>query len=151
LSLRVGALDTSMASMFPNSQIFECSHCGNRTPHAREFEYRHAMFFDELDTDKIYESYTWLGYSCSTCGGLNIYGALFFGTDTDPEQLERTRLHPRGADLVPPAHMLSPNQPVPHRVLAQYEEIWPLRHRVPTAFIGQIRRRNRSGLGLVKR
>jgi len=97
------------------------------------------MLFDETDTGKMYEPYTWLGYSCSTCGGLSIYGA-FFEVDTDPAQLKRTRLHPRGADLLPPAHMMSPSQPVPFRVLAQYEEIWPLRHRVPTAFIGQIRR-----------
>lgn len=97
------------------------------------------MLFDELEAGKIYQPFTWIGYACSTCGGLNIFGA-FFGMDAEPEELERTRLHPRGADLLPPSHMMSPNQPVPPRVLAEYQEIWPLRHRVPTAFIGQVRR-----------
>lgn len=124
---------------FSETDILECNHCGNRTPHSRSFEYSSQMFFDEIESGKIYEPYTWLGYACSTCGGLNVFGA-FFGVDAMPEHLERTRLHPRGADLLPPPHMMSPCQPVPPRVLAEYKEIWPLRHRVPAAFIGQIRR-----------
>jgi len=98
------------------------------------------MLWDELGIDgKIYQPYTWLAYACSTCGGLNVFGA-FFSVDASPDQIERCRLHPRGADLLPPPHTMEPNQPIPDRVLSQYEEIWPLRHRVPTAFIGQIRR-----------
>lgn len=101
------------------------------------------MLYDEIETttgiEKILESYTWVGYACATCQGLNIFGA-FYGVDHDNEQLEQSRLHPRGADLLPPAHMMSPNQPIPSRVLTEYREVWPLRQRTPTAFVGQVRR-----------
>lgn len=127
-----------MTSAYPDQEILECSHCGNRTPHAREFEYEHSMFWDELD-EKVYAPYTWLGYACGTCGGLNIYGA-FFNLDLQEEELEKAKLHPRGADMLPPPHTLSPNQPIPERVLRHYQEVWPLRHRAPAAFIGQVRR-----------
>jgi hypothetical protein len=36
--------------------------------------------------------------------------------------------------------MLSPSAPIPERIVALYEEIWPLRHRTPAAFVGQTRR-----------
>jgi hypothetical protein len=36
--------------------------------------------------------------------------------------------------------MMSPSQPIPERIYTIYQEVWPLRHRSPTAFIGQIRR-----------
>jgi hypothetical protein len=36
--------------------------------------------------------------------------------------------------------MLNPSEPVPKAVLRLYEEVWPLRHHTPTAFVGQIRR-----------
>lgn len=71
--------------------------------------------------------------------GLNVFGA-FFNFDLEIESLARAKLHPRGADILPPSHTLSTNQPVPVRVLSLYEEVWPLRHRAPAAFIGQVRR-----------
>lgn len=96
------------------------------------------MFWDELE-DKVYEPFTWLGYACGTCGGLNTYGA-FFELDLQSDDFARAKLHPRGADLLPPPHTMSPNQPVPPKLLKVYEEVWPLRHRAPAAFIGQVRR-----------
>lgn len=129
-----------MNNKFPANTVLDCSHCGNRTPHALQFEYDHLMFYDELDDDeKIYEPFTWLCYSCGTCGGLNIFGA-FFSIDLEIASLARAKLHPKGADILPPPHTLSPNQPVPGKVLRLYEEVWPLRHRAPAAFIGQVRR-----------
>ncbi len=129
-----------MSNEFPETPILECSHCGNRTPHSRTFEYTYAMFWDELDQNqKVYEPYTWLGYACGTCKGLNVYGA-FFNIDLLAEDLERGKLHPRGADMLPPPHTLSPNQPIPLKIINLYQEVWPLRHRAPAAFIGQVRR-----------
>lgn len=129
-----------MNSDFPPNPILDCSHCGNRTPHALRFEYEHSMFWDELDNhEKVYQPYTWLCYSCGTCGCLNIFGA-FFNLELEIESLPRAKLHPRGADILPLPHTLSPNQPIPARVLHLYEEVWPLRHRAPAAFIGQVRR-----------
>ncbi|MBZ8141017.1 hypothetical protein CLD22_14035 [Rubrivivax gelatinosus] len=121
------------------SRPLECNHCGNRTPHSKIFDYTQEMLFDEVDEmGKLYEPYTWLGYACATCGGLNVYGSFF--ASEGGSQIERARLHPRGADILPPAHMVEPSQPVPPRVLAEYQEVWPMRHRVPMAFIGQVRR-----------
>ncbi len=129
-----------MSDHFPLTRILDCSHCGNRTPHTHQFQYSHSMFWDELDSDdKIYNPFTWLAYSCGTCGGLNLFGA-FFGIDIEVDDLPRAKLHPKGADILPPPHTLSPNQPVPAKVLRLYEEVWPLRHRAPAAFIGQVRR-----------
>lgn len=78
-------------------------------------------------------------YNCGTCQGLNLYGA-FFGIDTRPDSFETARIYPVGADILPPPHTVSPSQPVPEHILRLYEEVWPLRHRAPAAFIGQIRR-----------
>ncbi len=128
-----------MSSGFPQNQILDCNYCGNRTPHVLRFEYEHSMFFDEFDNnEKLYEPFTWLCYSCGTCGGLNIFGAFQFEFPID--SLEHARLYPRGADILPPSHTLSPNQPVPLKIITLYEEVWPLRHRAPAAFIGQVRR-----------
>jgi len=134
----------STSPIIPENRILECSHCGNRTPHSRVFEYEHLMLYDEIEGDeehdgKLCEPFTWFGYACGTCGGLNIYGA-FFDYEGGPGSMPKWKLHPRGADLLPPAHMMSPNQPVPPKMLAIYAEVWPLRHRSPTAFVGQIRR-----------
>lgn len=129
-----------MNSNFPQDPILDCSHCGNRTPHVLHFEYEHSMLYDELDDgQKLYNPFTWLCYSCGTCGGLNIFGG-FFNYDIGIESLSRAKLHPKGADILPPPHTLSPNQPIPAKVLRLYEEVWPLRHRAPVAFIGQVRR-----------
>jgi Domain of unknown function (DUF4145) len=100
------------------------------------------MLWDELDKEdggKIFNPYTWIGYACGTCGGLSLYGA-FFDLDIGSESIAEAKLHPRGADILPPPHMMSPNQPVPGRVLSLYVEAWPLRHKAPSAFVGQIRR-----------
>ena len=35
---------------------------------------------------------------------------------------------------------MTPNQPIPGRVLTLYVEAWPLRHKAPAAFVGQVRR-----------
>lgn len=120
------------------NEILECSHCGNRTPHAPVFEYLYPMLFDETDDQRYTEEYRWLGFSCATCGGLNLYGDfLKYPVNRD---LARSRLYPRGFDLAPPGRVLSPGQPVPEGVMQLYEEVWPLRQRSPAAFTGQIKR-----------
>jgi hypothetical protein len=127
----------------PKTSILECSHCGNRTPHGLQFEYEHPMLFDEIEsegrTERILEEYTWAAYACGTCGGLNLYGD-FLPTFADEHEWQRSKLHPRGAELVPPTHTVSPADPVPWKVIDQYREVWPLRHRAPAAFVGQVRR-----------
>ena len=129
-----------MNSDFPANPILDCSYCGNRTPHTLCFEYEKSMFFDEINKDeKLYQPFTWLCYSCGTCGGLNIFGA-FFNFELPIESLAQSKLHPKGSDILPPSHTLSPRQPVPEKVLRLYEEVWPLRYRSPAAFIGQVRR-----------
>ena len=99
------------------------------------------MFYDELeDGEKYLSPFTWLCYTCGTCGGLSLVGDFFFGSAPNSDALLRARLHPRGADLLPPDHTLSPNQPIPAKVYNLYYQVWPLRHRSPAAFVGQIRR-----------
>ena len=120
------------------NEILECSHCGNKTPHGKIFEYVHPMLFDEMDDQRYTEEYRWLGFSCSTCGGFNLYGDfLKYPTTRD---LARSKLYPRGSDLLPPARVLNPGDPVPLDIVELYEQIWPLRQRSPAAFIGQIKR-----------
>ena len=129
-----------MHEEFPKTPILDCSHCGNRTPHTLKFQYEAILLYDELDDEtKWTEPYTWLAYTCGTCHALNIFGA-FYGIDTHPQHIGQTKLYPRGESFLPPPHTLSPNQPVPQNVVKLYTEIWPLRHRAPVAFIGQIRR-----------
>lgn len=129
-----------MTDGFPSSKVFDCSHCGNRTPHTLEFQHTNLQLYDELDSgEQLLEPFTWLAYSCGTCNGINSYGA-FFTVDIEVDEISQAKLHPRGSDLLPPLHTLSPNRPVPANVLRLYEEAWPLRHRAPAAFIGQVRR-----------
>ena len=104
------------------------------------FSYEHPMLYDEIEGHgKMLEPFTWLAYSCATCGGLNIFGD-FLQTFADPDDWQRSRLHPRGAELTPPTHTVTPADPVPWKVVDLYREIWPLRHRSPAAFVGQLRR-----------
>ncbi len=146
-----------MAPSFPEKKTLVCSYCGNRAPHMRLFEHDNLTLYDEFDSNtKIVEPYTWVCYACETCGSLNIFGG-FYGVDADPDNLDQSRLHPRGSSILPPAHTMSPGQPVPANLLRLYEEVWPLRHRAPSAFVGQIRRlleyvcldRNATGRDLV--
>lgn len=126
-------------SKSPDTIIVECSHCGNLTPHQKIHEYTHSKFFEDLGNgQKITENFTWLSYACKTCGGLNLYGDFFsvYGYN----ELMKAKLHPKGSGLLPPSHMLSPSKPVPDRILRLYEEVWPLRHKSPPAFVGQVRR-----------
>ena len=96
------------------------------------------MFVDEdYEGQKYNDDYDWVTYACGTCGGLSLYGAF---AHKNSGCLEACILHPKGPNLLPPSHMVSPPQPVPERIYKLYEEVWPLRHRSPTAFIGQVRR-----------
>jgi len=120
-----------------DERILECSYCGNTTPHSLLHSYTNSMIFDETDEGKkLYKDYTWLSYSCGTCGGLNYYGD-FFKTSIK-KNLNRLQLYPKGSELLPPKHMLSPSNPVPTKILKIYEEVWPLRHKAPSAFVGQM-------------
>jgi hypothetical protein len=84
------------------------------------------------------EDYSWISYACGTCGGLNLFGD-FFRSQT-PKVSARQKLHPRGSQILPPPHMLSPSQTIPSKIMKLYEEVWPLRHCSPASFIGQVRR-----------
>ena len=96
--------------------IAECSYCGNTTPHVLEHSYTHSMLFDEDEEGKkLYEDYTWLSYSCGTCGCLNFYGD--FLKVHDKKDLKRLKLYPKGSGLLPPPHMLSPSDPIPKNIL----------------------------------
>lgn len=71
------------------------------------------MLYDELEGgDKLFYPFKWLCYLCGTCGGLNMFGA-FFDVDMQFDSLNRAKLHPKGSDILPPPHTLSPAQPVP--------------------------------------
>lgn len=122
---------------FPSSLVIECGHCGNITPHERIFDYVHPMVFEQFDDELLNADFTWLCYRCGTCGGLNVFGDFLMDSTSD---ISRTRLHPKASSILPPAHLLSPGQPIPTKVYNVYREIWPLRHRSPAAFVAQIRR-----------
>lgn len=119
-------------------KILECRHCGNCTPHRLAFEHYQSMLYDEIDDgEKIGAPFKWAAYICGTCGGLNLYGKFIPEDTTD---VLDSKLYPKGSDLKPPIHTVSPEAPIPQRILRVYEEIWPLRHRTPAAFVGQTRR-----------
>lgn len=130
--------------MFPkDTELLECATCGNFAQHNLEHKYVADTLNDQLDDGtKVYEPFTRLSYSCTTCRALNVYGdhlhlnqGVFEG-----KELKDYRLYPRGALILPPRHMLSPKEPVPRNILKLYEEVWPIRHKAPSAFVGQIRR-----------
>ena len=128
-----------MATSPPSTAVLECCYCGNKAPHTLRSAYEHPMFFDQVDENKWFETYTWLSYSCETCGGLSTFGE-FFEYWEDVAALERAKIHPRGPALLSPPHTLEPSQPIPEKVLQLYREVWPLKHRAPSAFVGQVRR-----------
>ena len=55
-----------------------------------------------------------------------------------PEMMRR--LYPKGPEITPPEHTISPEDPVPASVRQTYADAWPLRHLNPAAFANQIRR-----------
>src|SRR5579863_7455288 len=96
------------------------------------------MVLDEVeDGQKLYDEFEWFCYACGTCGGLSVLGKFEHGPE---DTMEACHLYPKGSSLLPPSHMMSPSQPIPGSIYALYEEVWPLRHRSPSAFVGQIRR-----------
>jgi hypothetical protein len=124
--------------MFNPTELILCGHCGNKTPHAQQFAYRHTVLVDETeDGQKFYDDYDWVAYVCATCGSLSLFGKF---DHENVEGMEKYKLYPKGSSLLPPSHMMSPAQPIPKKIYALYEEVWPLRHRSPSAFIGQVRR-----------
>jgi hypothetical protein len=126
------------SSIKTDTEILECSHCGNRTPHKKVLDYTHPMLFDEIDNQRYLEDFAWTGYACATCGGLNLYGD--FVKFPASKRLARSKLYPKGCDLLPPSPVLSPSDPIPEPILKIYEEVWPLRYRAPAAFVGQVKR-----------
>lgn len=126
-----------------DTELLECANCGNVTPHRLEHSYQAKTLVDELDDGTfVYEPFTWLSYVCGTCLALNIYGDHL--NLSEPPYLEKKlknfRLYPKGASILPPAHMLSPKDPIPKHILDLYEEVWSIRYKAPSAFIGQVRR-----------
>jgi hypothetical protein len=77
-------------------------------------------------------------YRCPTCSGISVF-ADFSAYPAHPSLAGR-RIYPQGAKLVPEPHKVASIDCVPRRVQSLYEEIAPLRHIAPNAFVGQIRR-----------
>jgi len=89
-----------------------------------------------FDMDATFEYHV---YSCGTCEGISIYGGFSHELkDLQGDIAEFPRLFPRGPAMLPPNHMLPGENPIPALVSRTYEEGWPLRHRWPPAFAGQI-------------
>jgi hypothetical protein len=122
---------------YPQTLILDCSHCGNRTPHSNAHAHSYPILFDEINDEEVHEPFFWASYICGTCHGLNLYGEFetYFN-----ENWGAAKLYPRSSDLEPPSHTVTPPHPVPERITRIFKEVWPLRHRSPTAFVGQIRR-----------
>jgi hypothetical protein len=125
------------------SELLECATCGNVAPHSLTYRYEAKTLVDELeDGTYVFEPFTWLSYVCGTCAALNLYGD-HLQLNEDPfveKKLKNFRLYPKGSSILPESHMLSPKDPIPYQILNLYEEVWAIRYRAPSAFIGQIRR-----------
>lgn len=118
--------------------VLECCHCGNRTPHAFAHGHKHHFLWDTGPEDEeIHQDHFWATYICGTCGGLSLFGEFeeFFRGDWNS-----VRLYPKGSNLRPRPETVSPQAPIPPKILKVYAEVWPLRRRAPSAFVAQIRR-----------
>ena len=100
------------------------------------------MIWDEIP-EPIYQKYDYAAYSCETCMALSLLGGFENEhSESDPEEKvpPLPRLFPKAANISPPTHTVSPNNPIPSEVLGAYVEAWPLRYLAPRAFANQTRR-----------
>ena len=123
---------------FAEKIVIRCNHCGNDTPHNLVVHNPTNFLFDILDEKELRERYNFLLYQCCTCSGVTLLGG--FELEYGVVARDYPRLYPLGASILPPAHTLIKGNPIPSKILNIYEEIWPLRHKAPNAFAGQIRR-----------
>lgn len=123
---------------FEEKIIIRCNHCGNDAPHERVFNHSTTFYFDTLNDRDLYERYNFILYKCGTCSGLTLLGG--FDMEYGEYAKNYPLLYPLGANVLPANHTLVKGNPIPQKILRLYEEIWPLRHKVPNAFAGQIRR-----------
>lgn len=122
------------------SHTTTCYHCGNRTPQAQVYEHTAKLLYEEIGDDRYYEPFAFFALTCATCGGLSLFGGFRHEVTERENPLSYHRLYPRGPEIVPPAHTVSEQDPLPRPVLRAYTRAWPLRHLNPSAFANQIRR-----------
>ena len=123
-----------------SQEIFLCSHCGNRTPHSRVFEYTGSLLYEMIDRP-YYEPFSFHSYVCGTCSGLSLLGCFDHEKpERDSDSPPMPRLYPKGPDIDPPSHTVSGGNPIPSSVRRAFREAWPLRYTAPAAFANQIRR-----------
>jgi hypothetical protein len=121
--------------------VILCYHCGNRTPHEEIGSHEAQLLFEQVDEKRFLEPYVFRTLACGTCRGLSLFGAFKLELEQEtkgPEHLRR--LYPRGPEITPEQHTVSPAMPVPAPVRRAYTDAWPLRHLNPAAFANQVRR-----------
>lgn len=118
-----------------------CYHCGNRTPHDEVISHEAQLLFEQVYETNYTELFLFRAFACGTCRGISLFGEFRLHPEdelTPPERMRR--LYPRGPEIAPPEHSVSPGSPVPALVQRTYADAWPLRHLNPAAFANQIRR-----------
>jgi hypothetical protein len=120
------------------TQPIVCSHCGNTAPHARLGHFLGEQLFEHMEGRRFNEPFAYELFQCPTCNGISLYGD-FVDYPLSDSVAER-RLYPRGNRLLPEVHKTSDRGCIPHEIVTQYEQAWPLRHLLPSAFVVQVRR-----------
>lgn len=120
------------------TELLVCYHCGNRVPQKRVGYQRGQKLYEHIDGRRYSEDFDYYLYQCPTCQGISIYGD--FAAYPRADSMAKQRIYPRGPQLVPEDHKVASRGCIPQRIVKMYEEIWPLRHIVPNAFAGQVRR-----------
>jgi hypothetical protein len=115
-----------------------CYHCANTVPQVKIGMFRGQELFEHLDGRRWNVDYDYELFQCPTCRGVSVFGD--FSEYPKYRSRKARRIYPRGPQLLPDSHMLFSKECVPERIVALYEEIWPLRHIAPNAFASQIRR-----------
>ena len=130
-----------MIKGYPDSLVLVCSYCGNRVRHRRVHQYENPLVYEVIDGEEFYVPFLWLSYACDTCGGLSLLGGFNVRGVVDASATHKlTRLHPQGPDIEPPFHMVSPDNPIPEHITKAYKNAWPLRHKLPSASVVQVRK-----------
>lgn len=131
-----------MTIRVPKPPVLLCYHCGNRTPHRLLLPYEAELQYEVYKKDRYLRPFDYCVLACTTCEGLSLVGGFrheLTSMGLEPSPVTLPRLYPRGPSIIPPAHTVS-GLDIPLRALALYEDAWPLRHTVPSAFANQIRR-----------
>ena len=121
-----------------DENILVCHYCGNCVPMEFVAIHRGEKMFEQVEAKKCMEDFDVSIYRCPTCKGLSVFAD--FASYPLQDSMAARRVYPPGAKLVPEPHKVASNDCVPRRIQMLYEEIAPLRHIAPNAFVGQIRR-----------